>query len=49
MFSTRAQATSPLSSARWFPIEHPVINSLLLPFSLLRPHASYYPQLLLFL
>lgn len=35
--STRAPATSPLSSSPCFSIDHPVINSLLLPFLSLTP------------
>lgn len=46
---SRASVTSPLSLAPCFSIDQPAISSLLPPFGLSRPYASYYLQLLFFL
>lgn len=46
---SRASATSPLSLAPCFSIDQPAISSLLPPFGLSHPYASYYLQLLFFL
>lgn len=46
---SRASVTSPLSLAPCFSIDQPAISSLLPPFGLSHPYASYYLQLLFFL
>lgn len=46
---SRASATSPLSLAPCFSIDQPAISSLLPPFGLSHPYASYYLQLLFYL
>lgn len=43
---SRASVTSPLSLAPCFSIDQPAISSLLPPFGLSHPYASYYLQLL---